>query len=284
MTISVCIASRGRPKLLRQCVETLTAGMVLPDTVISVALDEDDDTTEYGVKLGDVDPRRLIVSIAPREDSLGAKYNRAQQNVRADLYVLWPDDSIMPNAGWDVALLRAMNALPNRTGAILFGHIEGVFQPGLALTQSFIDEMGFFCPPYFPTWWLETWPIECATMSGCYIRADIEVALLHHLKGNSTGELEIAWWAKFFDDTRPIRIKTAESLIRKNFPQHDHARLLASIPDTATHWLTSNSGCRDPMRAKQFAAHYGLKDTPPFSERYLRLKEMASNVLEALPQ
>ena len=284
MTISVCIASRGRPLLLQQTVRTLCAGMTLFDTFISIALDQDDKNMEAVWTPAFMAPwnNRIRVSVAPREDSLGAKYNRAQRAVAADLYVLWADDIIMPDKGWDAKLAAAAAHFPDQCGIVLFGQIPGVLQPGLAMTQKFIDAQGFFNVPYFPFWWGETWPLEIATMAGCYVHADVRVELLQPIKGGSRGVREILFWAELFDRLRSSRRAVAEKIINdRNFlSPKQKAALFTDIPRLEQLWLVSNSVLRDPVRAAELEKHYAFDNDP--DERYLRLKAKAETMLAEL--
>ncbi len=280
MKVSVCIASRGRPALFRQTIDILIAGMALSETVISAALDAGDDTLgDYPTK---EEPPRYLRSIGPREDSLGAKWNRAQMQVPADLYVLWADDMVMPDKGWDKALVAAAAALPDQCGAVFFGDIPGVLQPGIAVTQKFVDAMGFFAPPYFPfSWWSDTWCLEMATMSGRGVHADVRVTLLDSLKGSSRGIRDVLFWAGFFDAFRPSRAAAAERIIREGSESPERkAGLLSQIPDWVNRWTYSNSVLRDPKRAAELETHYSFD--APADERYARLKARAEDMLKVM--
>lgn len=251
---------------------------MLPDTQISVALDDDDPGADIVVSSTQFRDR-VLCSIAPREDALGAKYNRAQQALAADLYVLWADDMTMPDRGWDARLVDAAGRLPDRCGIVLFGEIPGVLQPGLAMTQKFIDAQGFFNVPYFPFWWGETWPLEIATMAECHVHADVRVDLLQPIKGASRGIREITFWAELFDRLRPARIEVARKLIATR-PLSEQPNLLSLLPEREAQWLYSNSVLRDPVRAAELEQHYSFD--APADERYLRLKAKAKTMLAEL--
>jgi hypothetical protein len=230
-------------------------------------------------------PERVIFSIAPREDSLGEKYNRIQSKAATlsptDLYVLWADDMTMPDKGWDARLAEAAEKLPDQCGIVLFGNIPGVLQPGIAMTQKFIDAQGFFNVPYFPYWWGETWPMEIATMSGRYVHADVHVEMLTEMKGKSRGVREITFWAEFFDRLRPSRIEVAKKIIASGSePLLRKRELLSAIPSVAQSWEHSNSVLRDPVRAAELERHYSFD--APADERYMRLKAKAEKMMEEL--
>ena len=179
MTISVCIASRGRPEMLTKTVEQLSALAELPDTKISVALDLDDEKSA-GWKS---DNHRVTGSFAEREDSLGEKYNRAARGIAADVYVLWADDVVTTTQGWDKKIQDAAGLFSDGIGVVYFGKIEGVLQPGIAVTAKMVELMGFFCVPWFGYWWVDTYIDEIGRMSDRIIHADVQVELLQGLAG-----------------------------------------------------------------------------------------------------
>lgn len=274
--ISVCIASRGRPELLRECVTKLVEGMTLQDTVISVALDKDDERlADYQQAL-----EHAKFSVADREDSLGAKYNRAQRQCPADLYILWADDMVMPDKGWDLALETKAQLFGKRgVGVIYFGNIPNVFQPGVAVTHKFAEYMKGICPEHFPFWWGETWGDECARFCDRIIYSDVNVSLLTETRGSSQGVREITFWAKIFDDLRPTRIEIAKKIIAESSdPPWRKEQLLQRIPALAQILNQRNSKLRDPAQAVQLEAYYRQSNDPP-DERYLRLKAKAREII-----
>ena len=271
MKVVVCIPTRGRSESLKKVVDILIAGCSLPDTEIVVAIDADDDSYgnpsfEHG--------NRVVWSQAEREDTLGAKYNRAVRATQADVYVLWADDMVMPDPGWDAKISLSAAAFPDRCGVVLYGKIEGVLQPGIAVTRKFIDAMGFFAAPYFPYWWVDTWIMEVATMAGRYIHTDVNVSLLGEMKQASRGVRDILFWAELFDKLRPRRIAVAESIIRAGLDSPlCKYRLLSEVNQIAETWRQSNSILRDPARADALQQHYSFD--APEDERYLRVKAQA---------
>ncbi len=277
MSLTVCIPSRGRPVLCREAATTLLQGAVLQSTRLSVALDTDDPELEHYSM-----PPRCLVSVSDREDSLGAKWNRAQRLCPADLYVIFADDMVMPDKGWDKALSDAAETIPDQCGAVFFGKIEGILQPGIAVTQKFVDAMGFFAQAYTPTWFVDTWLLEEATMSGRGVMADVRVSLLTDVKGTSRGIRDIPFWAGFFDAMRPIRVAVAEKIIKEGPETEERkAALLAALPQWVAHWTHSNSILRDPVQAERLEKFYGFDNEP--NERYLRLREQAETILAGLP-
>lgn len=274
MTVSLCIASRGRSELLVKCVNDALAKAECHDTRIVVALDSDDPW-----KAKEHLPDGVIVSIAEREDSLGAKYNRCAAMHPATVYVLWSDDVKFDIQGWDTKLNEAEQTLPDSLGVIYFGSMPNVFQAGIAVTHRFMDAMGFFCTPYFPFWWHDTWIDEIGNLSGRVIHSDVKMSILQDLKGKSRGVRDVEFWAKFFDETRPSRIKIAENILAES---HDYDwrkdQIKHQMPNVIKFLEHRNSMLRDPLQAKRIEAHYSFD--APADERYLRIKAQAKQILE----
>lgn len=276
--VVVCIASRGRKKLLGETIAKLESGMVLPDTRIAVALDSDD------AEVADMDllPNGTVhVSIAEREDSLGLKFNRCAGLIPAETYVLWADDMVMPISGWDKKIADAAAQFEDGYGVIYFGNLPGVFQPGIAVTQKFIDGMGFFNPPYFPYWWADTWIDEVARLTDRILQIDVPIELLQPVGGASRGVREIPFWAEFFDRTRPMRRSAAEKIITQSAePTWRRIQLRQRMPGLEKLLEQRNSKLRDPTQAAQLEAHYSFD--APADERYHKLKQAAVKMLEAM--
>lgn len=217
MTVCLCIASRDRPGELARTVNNATDLATAEDTFTSTALDLDDKST---VILPDLN--RTIISLDDRETSLGAKYNRAMEAKRADLYVLGVDDAYPSNKGWDQKLADAAAKFTDGVGVVFFGEKRAHpydLPDGIAVTRRWIEQVGFFCPPYFPFWWHDTWIDELAKLTGRYVWADVtwEKHGKSEVGGHKTTRMrEVSWWAKFFDATRQMRVDTAIRMINES--------------------------------------------------------------------
>lgn len=246
MTVCVCIASRGRPDELEKTIaETFDRAMAY-DTHIALALD-DDDPAKY--------PRGDASCRAPREPSLGAKYNRAASNAdpATSLFMIGADDVSPETMGWDERLLGAAAQFGDGIGVVYFGPNTGPFclPEGYALTKGWIDQVGFFCPPYFPYWWHDTWIDELARMTGRFVWADVQWNKHGATSDKAAGTYrttrmrEVCWWAEFFDLTRPMRIETAMRMIEKlDNPPWLKSQLLSELPGVALALERRNSNLR----------------------------------------
>lgn len=259
MTVTVCIASRGRPHELSRAIGSALASAEYTSTSFAVALD-DDDPSEYTSGFR-----------APRENSLGDKYNRAVSYAPEDtkLYVLGVDDCYLSTPGWDKVLLDAAAKFQDGIGVVYFGGKSGEsFQlpDGMAVTKGWLDQVGFFCPSLFPFWWHDTWIDELARMTGRYVWANVEWNKFGHTEKTgahkTTRMREVSWWARFFDSTRQLRVdKALEVIGGLDYPEWHRAQLKQEMQATANMLWRRNGILRD--RGHEFEKNYGAETAPP---------------------
>lgn len=285
MSITVALATRGRPWLASVTARQIAANAVLPDTRVVIGMDDDD----FGCP--EFQPPRVELSLAPREDSLGAKYNRCAAAAPADIYVIATDDCMITTSGWDAMIASVFaRVLPDRMGAVYFGSmaaagLESPLPAMQAVSREFVDRMGHLACPHFPFWFHDTWIDEIAHMIGRVVAiADIAVAYPDQAEANRTrGARDIAFWARLFDELRPQRIAVAEAIItdpRFAADASQRAALLARLPSTATALGDRNALIRDAAYAAQLEANVGFD--APDDPRYRRLKTKAEALLASL--
>jgi len=283
MSVSYCIAARGHPDWLQRSAALTWALSRRDDTRIVIALDDDDGATIAAAEVlkrhaGD----KVVLSIAPREDTLGAKYNRAAAAHAADLYVIGCDDTAVVTEGWDELLDAAWRRQADGIAAVYFGDLYNVFQAGQALSHALVEEIGYFVPPHFPTWWHDRWINEIATLIDRVERAPVELKALGPI-GATRGLRDVTWWATFYDVTRVLRREAAERIVRSaNFAATPERRA-ALLEAMACHCLQFYSDCahfRDPATAARFEQTMGYD--APDDARYRRAKAASSDIAWAL--
>lgn len=264
--VVVCVASRGRPTLVWDTVQITLAASTRPDTMVSVALDRDDETID--IPHWAADDLRVRLSILPREDSLGEKYNRCALKCPGDLYVIATDDAAIATPGWDDRLAAAAASLPGGIGVVYFGKmtIESALPAMYAVTARFAELVGYLQPTHFPTWWHDTWTDEIARMTGTIVRADVEAFYPDkHEAARSRGVRDVLFWARFFEETRRLRVAAARTILMDPALR---GRRLEPVPSYNTLLL-------DPERARQVEASAGFD--APDDVRYQRIKAAAQN-------
>src|SRR6266702_4923532 len=111
MSLAINLITRGRPERVIETAETALEGCRLADTRLMVSIDDDDLATIRMLDRLPHDPR-IVVDIRPREDSLGAKYNRVLA-LDATLYTHLSDYAPCVTRGWDEKMLEAASFWPD---------------------------------------------------------------------------------------------------------------------------------------------------------------------------
>lgn len=273
MKISLLIASRGRPvELLRTLRETDKRIANIEDTTISVALDDDDDLLPEKLE----SHSHLKWDVAAREDSLGAKYNRAARNAPADIYILGADDNIFLTPGWDDLVREKMAEFTDGLGFVYFGRLDGALPTQMAAPHRLIEEQGFLFPEHFPVWFHDTWIDEIAHACGRILWAKIDIEEIGG-RGKSRGVREVAFWAALFDGLRAHRLATAESLSQKFNPGWYHTMLMQRRDLINLYFADRISALRNPATALHFEKRMSFD--APADVRYLRIKSAAEETM-----
>jgi hypothetical protein len=285
MTVCVCIASRGRPEELRRTIKEMHERCAFLDTHFSVALDNDDPSLEAYKSI----PLDFNKSIEDRENSLGAKYNRAASEARSGttVYVLGIDDCFISTEAWDKKLMEATAKFKDGVGCVYFGPKKDMFDlpDGIAVTRGWIDQVGFFMPPYFPFWWHDTWVDELARMTGRYVWANLDWDKFG--KTEQAGEhkttrmREVSWWARFFDSTRQMRVdKALEMIGQLDYPEWYRAQLRHQMQAVANIMWRRNGLVRE--RGKDFERTYGSEGQLAPDAGYIKIRDEAEAMLAGL--
>lgn len=281
--IALCIASRGNPRRLVEILYSSLRRCASITTMAVVGLDQDDPTLAEAQALIDaLGTERIVVSVAPRPDAIGAVYNRCAAAVEADLYINSADDLRIVTSGWDAIVAQAARVFPDDIGMIGFGQMpfDSVLPATAATTRGLIQKMGYFLQDYTPYWWMDTWLYEIATMIGRSHFVPIDVEFPGPL--TTRGLREFTYWACFFDIMRIHRRAIAESIIASpDFLVSADRRqeLREGLDQVCALFHKSQSLHRDPDHAKliETAGH-----DAPDDERYRRIKARSAEVLEQL--
>lgn len=263
MNLVYSLATRGRQNLLKETLPRTLANASLPNTRIIIQADADD------VPQPEFADKRVSINIAPREDTVAQKWNRAM-TVPADLYVPGTDDDPIITPAWDAKFLDAARVFPDGIGAV-YGHLQNASFPApYGFTAKWVEKLGYIFPEHFPYWFCDHWTDDIARITGRISFADVTT----DLKAGPTQEMrEPAWWATWFDAAVLVRRKEAHSLINDpEFASPDWLKqmLLSHHPliEWRSRWIN------DSVRA-QFKAWTG----PSKDERYNRVRMKAASMV-----
>jgi len=251
MKLTVTLPTRGRPALLAQALAALTTNTEdKTNTVVVVASDDDDSAiSQLPSKMNNV---TIYHTVAPREDTLGAKYNRAALAAPADAYIQHADDQVIETPGWDRHVRAALqmfitteNTATDSTagmlietmhpGLLYFGLGAGTMPANMVVNEGMRASLGYMFPPYFPQWWHETWLDEVGWLSGRILWvpeiACRGIAPENGGRGRTKSLRDLAFWADFFQRTRPLRVAQAQAILDAG---PDPAYRLAQLGHQAT--------------------------------------------------
>lgn len=280
MKLAINLATRGRRTLLTNTVMQTLANISRRDTVFMVSADADDQPTIEALRalLGMAGDRvELLVSIEPREDTVGAKWNRVLKAVPdADVYMPMCDDGPVITPGFDDKVLAAASRWPDGIG-VVFNHLENLSFTGIqAVTNEFAALMGYIYPEHFPYWFVDHWLSDIAELIDRIAFADVRL----DCSTNRPPTMEMrepAFWATFYDACHLKRRALAKRIITGHlFDTAWHKEiLLERYPLVEGYSKMINDGVRG-MRG----------EGPTADERYLRLKAAAIAMLktELLPE
>ncbi len=275
-TLSIVLAARSRPELL---VHTLARTLPIihdPSTRILVALDDDDPETIQAAQKFAWSHRRVRLSIRPREDSLGEKFNRVLTEAPADVYLAMVDYAPHITPGFDRLILDAASLFPDKIGVVF--NAQSVESSALsainAVTHRLAELMGGFYPGLYPYWFVDHHLNDIAQMIGRIAYADVELDVSR--RPGTMDLREPIWWATFCDHLMPQRQAVARKIIAEmDEPAWRKDMLLGAFPHHAyVSWFINECMRTHPW---DFIRH----ETNTADARYQRIKRRA---IEAVPQ
>ena len=280
-SVCLCIPTRGKPDSLGRFTARSLDQSSEPTTRFVIAIDEDDEYKDEAIA-SLPKSEKIIISVRPREDSVGGKYNRCVRECGASIYLMGTDDIAIGTPGWDRILLETATLFTDGIGAIHFGvEPHGEYQPSIiAWTKGLIDVVGQFCPELFPFWWHNSWDYEIAEMAGRIVPVDIVTEYPEVF--DKSQRRDIQHWAEVFDRTRPEREAAADRVLAAidNAPWHTWLLRQArqQILDVQ---LQRNAPLRDP--AFVAAIEQYASSPAPLDERHQRLRAKAGELVAAQP-
>lgn len=280
MKLAINLISRERPELLVQTVKTILGNMKVPSTVLMVSLDDDDEASINAIT--EFAPG-LVISVEPREDGLGDKWNRALKVVPdADVYMPACDDGPIVTPGFDRRILDAAKLFPDGIGCV-YNHLENASFPGItAVTKNLADKMGYIWPGYWPYWFCDHWLVDIVALIDRASFADVKIDCSTN-RPPTMGMREPAFWANFYDAGYLARRKLAFDIINgKDFKEPDWRKeyLLRRYPliEWRSRWIN------DQVRMG-VAPQFDTVRLPPPDERYIRIKAKAiKRMMDWLPE
>lgn len=152
MSIAILCPTRGRPEQFKRMCESADKTTVTNVEVLALSNGEDDYAENVPTDLPTV-----------------MMWNLLAKATDAKLLMLGADDTIFTTPGWDEALIDHYNKLENKIHVYALQDSrdpEGTPHP--IVTREYIDAMGYFIPPIFLHWFVDTWTVQIAKANNCF--------------------------------------------------------------------------------------------------------------------
>lgn len=187
--IAILVPSRGRPKELKRMIESACATSANDLTIYIAVCGEEIDAYQKVSKEIFIVDRKLKAAFVTLPDNLptAQKWNMlcdiAMKDERNRLFMLGADDMVFSTPLWDEKLLSLYDKKPHVYHLQDSRDRDGTPHP--IMTREYIERMGFFVPPIFLHWNVDTWTIEAAKSANCFTHLrDYE---LLHIKPSDQG-------------------------------------------------------------------------------------------------
>lgn len=211
MSLTINLATRGRPGLLIETVRRTLPLMTEDDTRLVISVDDDDMETWEALALLPSDPR-IVKDMRPREDSVGAKWNRAV-DYPADFYMPMADYAPAMTPGFDRMISDAGKVFPDGIGAVYGPLFCASFPSVQAISHGLVQKFGGkMYREIFPYWFVDHWVDDVVRMIDRVAFVDIDWDIWTH-KPETQEKREPAFWATFFDSLRLVRRAEARRII-----------------------------------------------------------------------
>jgi hypothetical protein len=240
---------------------------------VEVLLGVDDDDRETIAWAGHRTDVTAVV--APRPDTLGGVTNALAAAAKGDLLLGLADDMEILMPRWDLELAGAAARVSPHGEPFAF-YLDDPTHPGFpsvwGVNRSWISICGFACAPWFPYWWGDTWIMEVGMASGRLFPIPVRTGQIEG-RGTTTGIRDVAWWAAFFEQTRPLRMQMADAIAAAAHPSAVHQRLKGVLPQVAEQFARMQADLQANNRAAELEASFSAGGGA--SERYLRARTEA---------
>lgn len=186
--ISILCPTRARPTELKRMIDSAFATAHSPDKIRILYFIGDDDPKlhEYPKDL-----KNCIMFIgAPWSAVMASNYlaEKCREFVpETNLFMVGSDDIVFATPEWDKALEDNYAGLKNKIHVYsLRDSRDPKGTPHPILTREYVDAMGYFLPPIFLHWFVDTWTTEIAKHNNCFTHL-MDYLLVHEKpsdKGN----------------------------------------------------------------------------------------------------
>jgi hypothetical protein len=213
MGLTINFGSRSRPDDLVQTLHESLPYLSRDDTKVLVSLDDDDQPSIDAIERFPKDPR-IIVSVKPREDNRGEKCDRSLTEAPNDVYVVGHDAAPIITPGWDQMIVEAARMFPDGIGVVCSGMANASFPALQAVTQRWVDVVGYTYNPAYPFWFIDHELDDLCRMTGRFVFIpQLEVQIGPRRPAKTIRLRDLSFWCDYYDLAKLRRRITAERII-----------------------------------------------------------------------
>jgi len=277
MNFTWIVQTRARPHLLLDTIKTSLPNMVRPDSRLMLQVDDDDALTLHHLSKLPTD-KRIVVSVKPREDSRGEKYDRALTECPSDLYLLGVDHGALRTPGFDQMMIDAAQIYPDGIGCVYTPMINESF-PGLqAITARLAEKIGYLYSHEYPFWFIDHELDDIARMIGRFTFVAVHLDC-GSKPGKSIRLRDLEFWTLYFDVATIYRRELARKIIMDpefQCPEWQKKMMLMWFQVTEARSFNINNCVR--AHAETVERARGEPRLPP-DAGYVRIKDKAEAIL-----
>lgn len=173
--IALLCPTRGRPKQFKHMCESVHTTSTSMISIYSGS-NGNDDYVDYCFPMD-----------CPTVFMWNELAKKAMANPDNKLFMLAADDMVFSTPLWDEALIKHYNALENKIHVYAFQDSrdqQGTPHP--IVTREYINALGYFMPPLFLHWFVDTWTVNLAKENDCFTH--MNDYLLIHDKPSDKGD------------------------------------------------------------------------------------------------
>lgn len=166
--ISILCPSRGRPELAARMVNSALATSV-GSIEILLYLNEDDPKLDEYKNLID----KKYYEVGP-DRSPAYSWNLLSDKAKYDIFFLVGDDVEFITPAWDRTTMEYFNNIEDKIACVYPRHTTGKTSknPHFCVHRRWKDALGYFVPPQFWHWYVDTWTREIAKKLKRYVLMD----------------------------------------------------------------------------------------------------------------
>lgn len=179
MTIAILVPTRARPQLFKRMVDSALSTASDPNNLRFYVAIRDEDREIY---THDILKHACHKHIMPDGMPTSHKWNCLSEYAIRDnckLFMLAADDIVFTTPCWDKALLEVYDGKPHVYSLLDSRDASGTPHP--IVNREYIEAMGYFLPPIFLHWYVDTWTVEIAKANNCFTH--LKDYMLIHDKG-----------------------------------------------------------------------------------------------------